>query len=82
MRFGGYIIGLRQALFPCRPLGQTARSGGCSAQVMEAHIQKNVFVIVFGFGSVTSMLQSFSFCNMTKVLRSGVFTPEAGYMRG
>ena len=57
MRFGGYIIGLRQALFPCRPLGQTARSGGCSAQVMEAHIQKNVFVIVFGFGSVTSMLQ-------------------------
>lgn len=49
---------------------------------MEAHIQKNVFVIVFGFGSVTSMRQSFSFCNMTKVLRSGVFTPEAGYMRG
>ena len=52
MRLGGYIIGLRQALFPCRPLGQTARSGGCSAQVMEAHIPKNVSVIVFGLGSV------------------------------
>ena len=50
--WGGYIIGLRQALFPCRPLGQTARSGGCSAQVMEAHIPKNVSVIVFGLGSV------------------------------
>ena len=62
MRFGGYIIGLRQALFPCRPLGQTARSGGCSAQVVEAHIQKNVFVIVFGFGSVTSMWLNPKFC--------------------
>ena len=53
--FWGHIIGLRQALFPCRPLGRTARDGGYSAQVVEAHIPKNVSVIVFGLGSVTSM---------------------------